>query len=179
MPNVEQTPNTFAPNPNQVEQISAEQKQQQQQQDDLDVSTSEQLSEETSNDEKPRRSKRGSFKHQLIVENVYPDGTVECQLRCKQKTISFKFNRLDTTPSDIIEGMIKQGLLKEGPYKQLSDHLKEVIDQLKVNPSQIPDCGATPYVQKVRVANILRIYVIFALLNESLPKLYFLLKIFI
>lgn len=121
--------------------------------DDLDLSTSEQVSSEisSSTEEKPRR-KRSAFKHQLIVDNVYPDGTVECQLLCKQKTISFKFNRLDTKPSHIIEGMIKQQLLKDGPHKHLRDHLQEVIDQLKIEPDKIPECArATPpgYVQKV------------------------------
>ncbi|KAJ8916071.1 hypothetical protein NQ315_010939, partial [Exocentrus adspersus] len=117
--------------------------------EELELSTSEQVSSE-STEEKPRR-KRSAFKHQLIVDNVYPDGTVECQLLCKQKTISFKFNRLDTKPSHIIEGMIKQQLLKDGPHKHLRDHLQEVIDQLKIQPDTVPDCAkAKPsgYVQK-------------------------------
>ncbi|KAJ8983505.1 hypothetical protein NQ317_005163, partial [Molorchus minor] len=120
--------------------------------DDMDISTSEQVSSEISSsvDEKPRR-KRSSFKHQLIVDSVYPDGTVECQLLCKQKTISFKFNRLDTKPTDIVVGMIKQQLLKDGPHRQLTDLLQEVIDQLKIAPDRIPECAkAKPsgYVQK-------------------------------
>lgn len=53
---------------------------------------------------------------------------------------------------DIIDGMIKQDLLKEGPYIQLKDHLQEIIDQLKVEPDKIPDVvkGKPIYVQKVR-----------------------------
>lgn len=114
-----------------------------------DISTSEQVSEETSNEDKPKSRKlHRSSRQQLIVENVHPDGTVECQLLCKQKTISFKFNRFDTTPTDIIDGMIKQELLKPGPYKHLNDHLKDIMEQLKMNPAKVPEYPK-PYVQKV------------------------------
>ncbi|XP_023012196.2 uncharacterized protein isoform X11 [Leptinotarsa decemlineata] len=126
-----------------------------------DISTSEQVSLEisssSSTDEKPRR-KRGSLKYQLIVDKVHPDGIVECQLLCKQKQISFKFNRSGTKPSDIIDGMIKQECLDE-PHKQLRDHLQEVIDKLNVNPDRIPESArAKPwaYVQKVRHASLTR-----------------------
>ncbi|XP_064214504.1 serine/threonine-protein kinase Wnk isoform X2 [Tribolium castaneum] len=114
-----------------------------------DVSTSEQVSEETSTEDKPKTRKQRSLttRQQLIVQNVHPDGTVECQLLCKQKTISFKFNRFDTTPTDIVEGMIKQELLKPGPYKHLHEHLKDVMEQLKNNPDKVPD-SPKPYVQK-------------------------------
>lgn len=108
-----------------------------------DTSLSEQLSSEisTSNDDKQPRRKRSSFKHKLVVEKVSPDGTVECKLFCRQKTISFKFNRLDTKPSDIIEGMIKKDLLKEGPHTQLTEQLQQIIDSLKIEPDKIPECG--------------------------------------
>ncbi|RZC40188.1 mediator of RNA polymerase II transcription subunit 26, partial [Asbolus verrucosus] len=113
-----------------------------------DVSTSEQVSEETSTEDKPRQRKhRSSARQQLVVQNVHPDGTVECQLLCKQKTISFKFNRFDTSPGDIVEGMIKQELLKPGPHKHLNDHLRDAMEQLKKNPDRVPD-APKPYVQK-------------------------------
>lgn len=115
-----------------------------------DVSTSEQVSEETSTEDKPkiRKQRSSSTRQQLIVQTVHPDGTVECQLLCKQKTISFKFNRFDTKPSDIVEGMIKQELLKPGPHQNLHDHLKDVMEQLKTNPDKVPE-SPKPYVQKV------------------------------
>jgi hypothetical protein len=52
-----------------------------------DVSTSEQVSEETSTEDKPkpRKHRSSSSRQQLVVQNVHPDGTVECQLLCKQK----------------------------------------------------------------------------------------------
>lgn len=59
----------------------------------------------------------------------------------KQQTISFKFNRLDTTPSDIIEGMTKQDLLKAGQHDKLRSHLHEVMIELKLRPDQIPECA--------------------------------------
>lgn len=118
-----------------------------------DLSTSEQVSEETSVEEKPnkiRKHRSSSVRQhqQLVIQNVHPDGTVECQLLCKQKTISFKFNSFDTTPTDIVDGMIKQELLKPGPHKSLHDHLKDVMEQLKKNPDKVPD-SPKPYVQKV------------------------------
>lgn len=110
---------------------------------DDDNSLSEQLSSEksASNDDKQPRRKRSSFKHKLVVEKVSLDGTVECKLYCRGKTISFKFNRLDTKPSDIIQGMIKKDLLKEGPYTQLTEQFQQIIDSLKIEPDKIPDCG--------------------------------------
>lgn len=118
-----------------------------------DISTSDQVSEETSIEEKSNKSRKhrssSMRQHQkLVIQNVHPDGTVECQLLCKQKTISFKFNSFDTTPTDIIDGMIKQELLKDGPHKSLHDHLKDVMEQLKKNPDKVPD-NPKPYVQKV------------------------------
>mgnify|MGYP005984465193 FL=1 len=115
-----------------------------------DASTSEQVSEETSTEDKPkpRKHRSSSARQQLVVQNVHPDGTVECQLLCKQKTISFKFNRFDTTPADIIDGMVKQELLKTGPHRHLNDHLKDVMEQLKKNPDKVPE-SPKPYVQKV------------------------------
>ncbi|XP_057670128.1 uncharacterized protein LOC130902209 [Diorhabda carinulata] len=104
------------------------------------------ISSSTSSDEKPRR-KRSSLKYQLIVDNVQPDGIVECQLLCKQKSVSFKFNRLETTPSDIIDKMIKQEVLDE-PHKQLKDHLQDVIDKLNLQPSEGAKVKPWTYVQK-------------------------------
>lgn len=108
-----------------------------------DTSLSEQLSSEqsASTDDKQPKRKRSIFKNKLIVEKVFPDGTVESKLFCRAKTISFKFNRLDTKPSDIIEGMIKKDLLKEGPHTQLTEQLQQIIDSLKIEPNKIPDCG--------------------------------------
>lgn len=108
-----------------------------------DTSLSEQLSSEksASNDDKQLRRKRSTFKNKLVVEKVSLDGTVECKLFCRGKTISFKFNRLDTKPSDIIEGMIKKDLLKDGPYTQLTEQLQQIIDSLKIEPDKIPECG--------------------------------------
>lgn len=108
-----------------------------------DNSLSEQLSSEksASNEDKQLKRKRSTFKHRLVVENVSVDGTVECKLYCRGKTISFKFNRLDTKPSDIIQGMIKKDLLKEGPYTQLTEQLQQIINSLKVEPDKIPECG--------------------------------------
>ncbi|XP_072381692.1 uncharacterized protein [Diabrotica undecimpunctata] len=103
----------------------------------------------TSSDEKPRR-KRSSLKYQLIVDNVQPDGIVECQLLCKQKSVSFKFNRFETRPSDIIEKMIKQEVLDE-PHKELKDHLQDVIDKLNAHPDKMSEAGKVKqwtYVQK-------------------------------
>lgn len=108
-----------------------------------DTSLSEHLGSEplVSNDEKQSRRKRSSFKYKLIVDKVSLDGTVECKLYCRQKTISFKFNRMDTKPSDIIDGMIKSDLLKEGPYTQLREQLQQIMDSLKIEPDKIPECG--------------------------------------
>lgn len=114
-----------------------------------DVSTIEQVSEET--DEKPRRkrsAKHSSQQQQLVIRTVDSEGTVECQLLCKQKTISFKFNRFDTSPSDIIEGLVKEELLKPGVHKTFSDQLADVIRQLRDDPEKVPVVHA-PYVQKV------------------------------
>lgn len=110
---------------------------------DDDTSLSEQLSSEksASTDDKQPRRKRSVFKNKLVVDNVFVDGTVECKLFCRAKTISFKFNRLDTKPSDIIEGMIKKDLLKEGPHTQLTEQLQQIIDSLKIEPDKIPECG--------------------------------------
>ncbi|VEN47518.1 unnamed protein product [Callosobruchus maculatus] len=122
--------------------------------EDQDVSVSDQVSsesvEEKQHHSQRERRKRAALKHHLVVDKVYPDGTVECRLLCKQKTISFKFNRLDTKPSHILDGMIKQKLLKEGPHKQLAEHLQEVIDRLKEEPDKIPECAREKnvYVQK-------------------------------
>ncbi|XP_044261028.1 titin isoform X1 [Tribolium madens] len=132
-----------------VEKESIEELQPNKEESKEDISTSEQVSEETSTEDKPKTRKQRSLstRQQLIVQNVHPDGTVECQLLCKQKTISFKFNRFDTTPTDIVEGMIKQELLKPGPYKHLHEHLKDVMEQLKNNPDKVPE-SPKPYVQK-------------------------------
>lgn len=130
-----------------------------------DNSLSEQLSSEKSGsiDEKQPRRKRSSFKHKLVVEAVSLDGTVECKLYCRAKTISFKFNRLDTKPSDIIQGMIKKDLLKEGPYTQLTEQLQQIIDSLKIEPDKIPECGKaapTSYSsQKVKEFMLLNLYI--------------------
>lgn len=75
------------------------------------------------------------------MDAVHKDGTVECRLVSKQQTISFKFNRLDTTASDIIEGMTKQDLLKPGQHDKLLMHLQEVMTELKLRPDQIPECA--------------------------------------
>ncbi|CAH1975442.1 unnamed protein product [Acanthoscelides obtectus] len=130
--------------------------------EEQDISASDQVSsesvEEKQHQSQRERRKRAALKHQLVVDKVYPDGTVECRLLCKQKTISFKFNRLDTKPSHILDGMIKQKLLKEEPHKQLSEHLQEVIDRLKEEPDKIPECAREKnvYVQKVRHASLTR-----------------------
>lgn len=121
------------------------------QQEEMSSSVSEQVSEETSTstEEKPRR--RRSSRHgaqQLVVQTVNAEGTVECQLLCKQKTISFKFNRFDTSPNDIVEGLIKEELFKHGNQKILTDQLKDVIRQLLENPDKVPVVHV-PYVQKV------------------------------
>lgn len=118
-----------------------------------DVSKSEQVSSDlsTPNEDKPRR-KRSSFKHQLVVDNVYLDGTVECRLLCKQKTVSFKFNRLDTKPADIIESLVKQEVLKEGSHKHLRERFEEVLARLQAEPDKVPECAKEKpvvYVQKV------------------------------
>ncbi|ERL87800.1 hypothetical protein D910_05189, partial [Dendroctonus ponderosae] len=113
--------------------------------DDIDLSVSEaDHSSSTGADPEPskrRSTKRSSIRHRLIVDSVHLDGTVECRLVSKQQTISFKFNRLDTTPSDIIEGMTKQDLLKAGQHDKLRSHLHEVMIELKLRPDQIPECA--------------------------------------
>lgn len=119
--------------------------------EETDISATDQVSEETSTstEDKPRRrrsSKRSA--QQLVVQSVDSAGTVECQLLCKQKTISFKFNRFDTSPSDIVEGLVKEELLKSGFQKVFIDQLKDVIRQLKDNPDKVPVVNV-PYVQKV------------------------------
>lgn len=96
--------------------------------------------------DKLSRLPRASLK-QLTVQKVHPDGTIECQLVTKQKTISFKFNRFDTLPSDIIEGMIKEDCLKPGTHKTLTEQLQDIIMQLQENPSKVPE--SPRYVQKV------------------------------
>ncbi|CAH1129587.1 unnamed protein product [Ceutorhynchus assimilis] len=112
--------------------------------DDLDLSISEQdHSSSTGADLEPtkrRSTKRSSIRHRLLVDSVHVDGTVECRLLSKQQTISFKFNRLDTTPSDIIEGMTKQDLLKAGQHEKLRSNLQEVMNELKLRPDQVPQC---------------------------------------
>lgn len=130
--------------------------------DDRENSSTEQVSESTSpaTTDKVRRRPKYSLK-QLSVQKVHPDGTVECQLVCKQKTISFKFNRFDTLPSDIIEGMIQEDCLKPGTHKSLLDQLQDVITQLQENPSKVPECPR--YVQKVCIFNrsvCLRFYIL-------------------
>uniref|UniRef100_A0AAR5PDY8 non-specific serine/threonine protein kinase n=1 Tax=Dendroctonus ponderosae TaxID=77166 RepID=A0AAR5PDY8_DENPD len=113
--------------------------------DDIDLSVSEaDHSSSTGADPEPskrRSTKRSSIRQRLIVDSVHLDGTVECRLVSKQQTISFKFNRLDTTPSDIIEGMTKQDLLKAGQHDKLRSHLHEVMIELKLRPDQIPECA--------------------------------------
>ncbi|XP_066148787.1 serine/threonine-protein kinase Wnk isoform X1 [Euwallacea fornicatus] len=115
------------------------------QSDDMDLSVSEQdHSSSTSADPEPskrRATKRSSIRHRLIVDSVQADGTVECRLVSKQQTVSFKFNRLDTTASDIIDGMTKQDLLKPGQHEKLRVHLQEVMMELKLRPDQIPECA--------------------------------------
>ena len=81
------------------------------------------------------------------VHAVYVDGTVECQLLCKQKTVSFKFNRFDTQATDIIEGLVRDGYLKPGSHKTLTKQLIDILRQLDENPNKMPDC--VRYVQKV------------------------------
>lgn len=116
--------------------------------DERENSSNEQVSEPnaTNSSEKSRRRSRYSLK-QLSVQKVHPDGTVECQLVCKQKTISFKFNRFDTVPSDIIDGMIQEDCLRPGSHKLLMEQLQDVITQLQQNPTKVPECSK--YVQKV------------------------------
>lgn len=120
--------------------------------EEQEVSVTEQVSEEasTSTEDKPRkrRTSRHSTLQQLVVQTVSPQGTVECQLLCKQKTISFKFNRFDTSPSDIVGGLVKEELIKEGNHRVFTDQLKDVIRQLKEHPEKVP-VVYTPYVQKV------------------------------
>ncbi|XP_076256373.1 uncharacterized protein LOC143193850 [Rhynchophorus ferrugineus] len=113
--------------------------------EDLDLSVSEQdHSSSTGLDPEPpkrRSTKRSSTRHRLIVDAVLSDGTVECRLLSKQRTISFKFNRLDTAPSDIIEGLTKQDLLKADQLEKLRTHLQQVMDELKLRPDKIPECA--------------------------------------
>lgn len=119
--------------------------------DEQDVSIADQVSEETSTstEDKPKRRRTSqSIAKQLVVQNVHVDGTVECQLLNKQKTISFKFNRFDTLPQDIVEGLVKEELLKQGVHKGFSEQLKDIIKQLKENPEKVPMVHQ-PYVQKV------------------------------
>lgn len=101
----------------------------------------------TTNDQLRGRSKHDS--KQVMVQSVHPDGTVECQLLCKQKTINFKFNRFDNQPSDIIEGMLNEDCLNSVSQKTLTEQLNDIIKQLQENPSKIPECWR--YVQKVLV----------------------------
>lgn len=119
--------------------------------EEIDVSTAEQVSEETSTSTEDKLRRRRSSKRsaqQLVVQNIDSFGMVECQLLCKQKTISFKFNRFDTSPNDIVEGLVKEELLKSGFQKVFIDQLKDVIRQLKDNPEKVPVVNV-PYVQKV------------------------------
>lgn len=103
-------------------------------------SISDQLSFDTnSSTEDNSKRKRLATRPRLVIDNVYPDGTVECQLLSKQKTISFKFNHVTTRPTDIVNGMIQQELLKEGSYPNLTDSLQEIIEQLKVDSNKIPE----------------------------------------
>lgn len=120
----------------------------------LNLTTEQQVSEPTTNngatvagstDQLRRRSKYDP--KQVTVQSVHPDGTVECQLLCKQKTINFKFNRFDTQPSDIIEGMLSEDCLNSVSQKTLTEQLNDIIKQLQENPSKIPECWR--YVQKV------------------------------
>lgn len=99
----------------------------------------------TNNDQLRGRSKYDP--KQVMVQSVHPDGTVECQLLCKQKTINFKFNRFDNQPSDIIEGMLNEDCLNSVSQKTLTEQLNDIIKQLQENPSKIPECWR--YVQKV------------------------------
>lgn len=124
-----------------------------------------------------RTRRRGNNKQstkQLTVQNVYPDGTVQCNLVCKQKSVNFKFNRFDTLPSDIIEGMIQEDCLKPGSHKFLVEQLQSIIKQLQENPNEVPEC--TKYVQKVCtytlffflfVSTIYYMMVLFMLLLEN------------
>uniref|UniRef100_A0A1Y1LZJ0 non-specific serine/threonine protein kinase n=1 Tax=Photinus pyralis TaxID=7054 RepID=A0A1Y1LZJ0_PHOPY len=106
---------------------------------DPEALSSEQASEENSStSEKSHRRRSAKYSKQLSVEAVKPDGTVECQLLCKQKTISFKFNRFDTTPMDIIEGMIKEELLRPGTHDSLVAQLQDIMKQLEEHPLRIP-----------------------------------------
>ncbi|KAF5280105.1 hypothetical protein FQA39_LY18139 [Lamprigera yunnana] len=107
--------------------------------EEQEILSSEQVSEESSStSEKSRRRRSSRYFKQLNVESVKADGTVECKLLCKQKTISFKFNRFDTTPMDIIEGMIKEELLRPGTHDSLIAQLQDVMKQLEENPLRIP-----------------------------------------
>lgn len=113
------------------------------------MSSAEQVSEESSStNEKLHRRRSSKYFKQLSVQSVEGDGTVECQLLCKQKTISFKFNRLDTSPLDIIEGMVKQELLRPGSHESLAAQLRDIFKQLEENPLRIP------HIQKVGHFNL-------------------------
>lgn len=120
--------------------------------EDQDLSTSEQVSEATSSTSDPITKKHKQSSKKFAVQKVHIDGTVECQLICKQKTISFKFNRFDTQPNDIIEGMVKENYLKPGSHRKLTLQLTDILRQLQENPDKLPE---TPrYVQKVSIKSI-------------------------
>lgn len=126
----------------------------------LNLTTEQQVSETNddvtvagTSDQLRRRSKYDP--KQVTVQSVHPDGTVECQLLCKQKTINFKFNRFDTQPSDIIEGMLSEDCLNSVSQKTLTEQLNDIIKQLQENPSKIPECWR--YVQKVCFVSVIQI----------------------
>uniref|UniRef100_A0A0K8SUD7 Serine/threonine-protein kinase WNK CCTL2 domain-containing protein n=1 Tax=Lygus hesperus TaxID=30085 RepID=A0A0K8SUD7_LYGHE len=84
-----------------------------------------------------KRRSRASGPKLTVLNHV--DGNVECQLETgKQKTITFTFILDDVTPSDVASKMVQEDLLGTSQADLLVDQLKEVIRQLKENPSKLP-----------------------------------------
>lgn len=90
------------------------------------------------NSNERERCRERNASNQISVRKIHSDGTVDCELVCKQKAISFKFNRLDPIPWDFFESMMGEVCSKPSERDSLMQQLAEIIKRLNENPAKIP-----------------------------------------
>ncbi|XP_049315812.1 uncharacterized protein LOC105225679 isoform X2 [Bactrocera dorsalis] len=107
---------------------------------------------------KTRRSNRSSNERvpKLSVTGIEHGTLINCHMENKPKTITFKFDIRDVNPTEIANKLIAQNLLSKYQSVVFAEMINDIIQQVELNPGQIPVPTYCRNMEKVRHASLTR-----------------------
>ncbi|XP_054091482.1 mucin-4 isoform X3 [Zeugodacus cucurbitae] len=108
--------------------------------------------------QKSRRSNRSGNERvpKLSVTDIEHGTLINCHMENKPKTITFKFDIRDVNPTEIANKLIAQDLLSKYQSVVFAEMINDIIQQVELNPNQIPVPTYCRNMDKVRHASLTR-----------------------